>query len=330
MRAAFPEYWIWALGIPFVLVVLYFVYQRVSRITTIWFSPDQYARSFPQIKMYLRAAGMVMLFFALLGPYLPLNRTREEQNTREIYLLLDVSASMNCEDIKPSRLEVARRELSQLATQLEGNKVGLILFTDNAYVQCPLTRDVSAIRLFLDLADSEQFTQTGTQFRTALVLAMDRLSSIDRSSAATTRAVVLVSDGEDHGDAYTSLLERFKAAGIRVFTVGVGSQEGAPVPEWKNGQMNGYKKYEDGSTVFSRLSEQSLKSIAEESGSSYLRLGEEEGRLASELEKEIRSLRVEGLAENEDKVSRNLYQVFLFLGIVLLFASLFIMPIRKI
>jgi Ca-activated chloride channel family protein len=330
MGAALPQYWIWMLGIPVILGVLYLTSQRVAQITYAWFSPDQYSRSYPATKALLRGTGFVLLFFALPGPYLLRNEEEDPQVAREIYILLDVSASMNTQDVAPSRLGYVREELKELVRQLSGNKIGLIVFADQAYVQCPLTIDEQALLLFLEMAESAQFSQTGTQFRSALVAAMDRFLNTEVVSATTTRAIVLVSDGGDHGDSYASLLERMKLSGIKLFPVGVGTEEGGPVPQVEAGQITGYKQQADGSTVISRLEEAELVALGSEFQTPYFRAGDSSVRLADRLAPRIREMRVAGLENDEDKVRRNVYQLFVFLSVGLLVASLFIMPIRKI
>lgn len=307
---------------------MFLVYKRVTFITETWFSPDQYERSHPLAKFFLRSAGFVMLLVALLGPYWGESQERVSILGREFYILLDVSASMNAEDVKPSRLERVKRELKQLITKLEGDKVGLVLFTENAYVQCPLTSDLRAVSMFLDMAETKNFAQTGTQFRSALATALDRFMRNQEGSEALTRAIILVSDGEDHGDTYASLIERLKNLSIRVFPVGVGTYEGAPIPNGGEAGDRSYIRYEDGSIAISRLTDQDLKVIAGEFGTQYVKLDQQYANLA-ELEKQIYGLKASPLDTQIEKVKNNQYQLFAFLAVILLFASMFLMPIRK-
>ena len=280
-------------------------------------------------KFFLRSGGFFMLFIALLGPYWGESQEQVSILGREIYILLDVSASMNAQDVKPSRLERVKRELKQLVTKLEGDKVGLILFTENAYVQCPLTNDLRSLSLFLDMAQTSNFAQTGTQFRSALGTALDRFTRQEEGREALTRAIILVSDGEDYGDTYASLIERLKNLSIRVFPVGVGTYEGAPIPKGAEGEAErAYLRYEDGSIAISRLTDQDLKTIADEFGTQYVQLDQQFANL-SELEKQIYSLKASPLDTLIEKVKNNQYQLFAFLAVMLLFASMFLMPIRK-
>jgi len=329
VKFAFPEYWIWMLGIPVSLGIMYLVYKRVSQIIFTWFSKDQYERSFPLLKFGLRALAFVLLFMALLGPY---QSTSEEQVNimgREIYLLLDVSASMNATDIQPTRLERAKLELQKLVDQLKGDKLGLILFTENPYVQCPLTQDHEAVKLFIQMAETEQFTQTGTQFRNALALALDRFNHIEMESQQISRAVVIISDGEDHGDSYASLIERMKRQGIKVFTVGIGTDEGAPIPVSIQSSNPSYKRQEDGEVVISRLEDDALREIGKAFGTEYLRI-DQDMVSTEKLEGQIYDITASALETSIEQVKNNQFQVFIFISVVLLVASMFIMPIRKV
>lgn len=327
MQVVYPEYWIWALGLPASIGIIYLVYRRVSYITTSWFSEDQYARSTPFTKLILRSAGLCLLFVSLLGPYWGSKQERVNALAREFYILLDVSASMNAEDIRPTRLKRVKRELRQLSAKLEGDKIGLILFTENAYVQCPLTLDHQSFLTFLDMAETYQYAQTGTQFRSALATAMDRFSKADTVEKNISRSIILISDGEDFGDTYASVIERLKDANIHVFTVGVGSYEGAPVPE-SDPKKKAYKRYEDGTTVISRLVDDDLLSIAKEFNTEYVNLNASEKNL-SDLEEQIFQLSSSPIEARTGQIENNRYQVFLFFSIILIVLSLFMMPIRK-
>jgi Ca-activated chloride channel family protein len=230
--------------------------------------------------------------------------------------------------VAPSRLQKARQELLTLLRRLEGDEVGLIVFTENAYVQCPLTRDHQALSTFLELADTDQFAQTGTQFRSALAMALDRFSIPESGTIdEVSRAIVLVSDGEDFGATYASLIERLRTAGVTVFTVGVGTREGAPVPESGPGEVV-FKRYEDGTPAMTRLQPESLQNMAEAFGTTYRELSREQDDLMP-LADDITHLAATPVQEAQRMVAGNRYQGFLFVSVMLLFASMFLMPIRK-
>jgi Ca-activated chloride channel homolog len=325
---SFGEYWVWVLGIPVSLGIIFLVYKRVSQITTMWFSPDQYARSYPLVKFWLRGLAFLMLFIGLLGPYWGTEERPVSSLGREVYFLLDVSASMNANDVSPSRLERAKQEIKAILPELKGDRVGLILFTEYPYIQCPLTQDHSALELFLNMADTRQFKQTGTQFRSAMAKAVERLNETRRLQPDVSQAVVIISDGEDYGDLYTSLIERLRIAGVSVFTVGVGTYDGAPVPYLGEGESQAFLRHDDGSLVISQLQENKLREISASFGTRHLTIDGPNDNLNPLLD-QIRRLVASPLETRMVQVENNKYQAFLLVSVMLLFVTLFLMPIRK-
>ncbi|MEL6591037.1 MAG: VWA domain-containing protein [Bacteroidota bacterium] len=325
-----PTYWVWLLGVPVTLAILYLVYRRVGGLLEAWFGQDEYARSLPFTKTLLRAGAFVALFLALMGPYWGEADDDLPLLSRDIYILLDVSASMNTKDVSPSRLEYAKGQLKQLIRDFQGDNFGLIIFSDFAYVQCPLTRDYEVMETFLDMAKTEQFAQNGTRFRPALSKALERFQKQVEGGEIRSRAVILVSDGEDFGDTYASLVERMKNLNIKVFTVGVGTYEGDVVPNLTaTSNRAGVKTLPDGRPAISRLLDEDLRYISESFDTDYVLL-EEQGDNLSPLRRQIKQLSASPVAAQLLKVQQDRYQVFLFLAIILLFISLFLMPIRKI
>ena len=316
------------LGIPVSLGIMFLVFKRVSHITDLWFSPDQYARSRPSLKFALRAFAFVLLFIGLIGPYWGVRKQQIKSLGREVYILLDVSSSMNAADIKPSRLERSKQEIERLMDALEGDRMGLIVFTENPYVQCPLTQDYDALKLFLRMARTEQFKQTGTQFRSALARAVERLGETRVKQPDISQAIVLFSDGEDYGDLYASLIERLKQRNIQVFVVGVGTEDGATVPIVEGGRNRGIYRFEDGSPVISRLQPQPLKDLASAFGTDYHSISSATDNV-EEVAAQINALASSQLEVRIAEVENNKYQAFLLLSVMLLFLSMFLMPVRK-
>lgn len=316
------------MGVPVSLGILFLVYKRVIQISTAWFSPDQYARSYPFTKFALRASGFLLLFAALIGPYWSTSEQQINILGREIYILMDVSSSMNTRDVQPSRLDRAKQELKKVIDHLEGDKIGLILFTESAYVQCPLTPDHDAVKLFIDLAETEQYAQKGTQFRRALTRALERFRATPQVDEKVSRAIILVSDGEDFGDSYASLIDRLKRANVKVFPVGIGTYGGGPIPQDADDDQN-YKRRPDGTMIVSRLIDENLKEIAQTFGTEYQRISQPTDDLVA-LETQIYNMTASPLEASIELVENNRFQAVLFLAVMLLLASLFLMPIRKV
>ncbi len=322
-----PEYWpAFILWIP-LGVVLVILYVRSNSAVRIWFRPHEYTFFFPEIKLIFRGVAIVFLTLSMLGPWWGRLEQQIDQLGREVYFLIDVSASMNCDDIKPSRIQKVKKEIRGMVNQMKGDRVGLIVFTTDAYVQCPLTNDYKAINLFLDLLGTEQFSSTGTDFRNALSKALDRFVNTDKSEQKITRSIILISDGEHFGDEYASVTERLKQNEITVFPVGVGTYMGGKVPEYRRGQIVGYKKSEDGSLAISKLDDTSLQSLADDFGTKYHRIDDQIDNLDPVLDQiEMQSASVVGRETMLSNVNR--YQLFLLISLVTFFASMVWMPLK--
>ncbi len=324
------EYWVWLLGVPVTLAILYLVYRRVAGILQTWFGEDEYERSWPLVKTGLRAGAVIFLFLALMGPYWGKSADTLPLMSRDIYLLLDVSASMNAQDMPESRLEYTKAQLKSLVNEFRGDNFGLIIFSEFAYVQCPLTRDQQALEAFIDMVHSDQLSQTGTRFRPALSRAMERFQGQAEDGGVRSRAIVLLSDGEDWGDTYASLIERLKRQRIKVYTVGIGTYTGTTIPNMtQNTRGSGVKTLPDGTIAISRLNDDGLQMIANAFDTDYVRL-QDAGDDLSELRLQLRNLSASPVATQIKKVRQNRYQALLFLSVILLFVSFLLMPIRKI
>lgn len=218
----------------------------------------QYAR------YLLLLAGVFLLVLALTGPQFGAKTEVSKRRGVDVMVALDVSRSMLAGDVKPSRLERAQHQIAELLDQLEGDRVGLVIFAGHAFVQCPLTVDYGALRMFLDLADTGTVPVQGTALADAIALAARCLPE----SEAQDKAIVLFTDGENHLGDPVSAAKEAAAKGIRIFAVGVGSPGGELIPDLKTG---GYHQDEQGNYVKSRLDEQTLQQVAQASGGAYFR-----------------------------------------------------------
>jgi Ca-activated chloride channel family protein len=214
--------------------------------------------------LWLVAAGS--LIFALARPVWGVDVDTIEAQGVSVMVVLDVSASMDAQDVTPSRLERAKLELRQLFDRLAGNEVGLVLFAGTAFVQFPLTTDVTSMGTFLSAATTQSITQQGTDLASALRLSMQ---AFDQASTAQ-RYIIVASDGENlEGDPLRAADEA-EAQGIVIDTLGFGGTEGAPIPvRDEAGNIVTYKADQSGTLVLSALNETDLKAIAERTGGTY-------------------------------------------------------------
>lgn len=186
----------------------------------------------------------------------------------DLYLAVDVSNSMNAEDIVPSRLERSKQSINKLIADMKGDRIGVIVFADKAYVQLPITTDYPAARMFLSTVNTSLVASQGTAIAEAIHLALKSFSDIDHS-----KAIVIISDGEDHeDDAAVEAAKEAAKQGVRVYTIGMGLPEGAPIPEYNQyGHQIGYRKDRQGNTIVTRLDEVMLQRIAAAGNGLYVR-----------------------------------------------------------
>jgi len=223
------------------------------------------------LKAALIIGAVLLLALALTRPQIGGKSTLVKREGIDILFVMDVSKSMLAEDIRPSRLKRAQLELQSLLMELHGDRVGIVSFAGAAFVQCPLTTDYGAARIFLKNLNPNDMPVQGTAIGDALIMAHQLLTASKESSAS--RLVVLLTDGEDHGKQLEESMAKLEADKIPVFVVGIGSASGEPIPEYgEDGQMSGYKKSEEGKTVMSRLNESLLSGLAEKSGGRYVSL----------------------------------------------------------
>jgi Ca-activated chloride channel family protein len=271
-------------------------------------APGLIARLSASVNRAGRRWKTVLWFVALSFVVLTLARPRwgnqveyVERRGVEIMVALDVSESMLAEDLKPNRLARAKLEITELMDQLEGNAIGLVLFSGAAFVQFPLTSDFATARTFLESAQPGIISRPGTAVAEAIEIA---LTGFDEERA-TQKVIILLTDGESHEGDYAAAAQAAADQGIIIYAIGFGSPDGEPIPQYDfDGNLVDYKRDHTGEIVLSRLDETALQEIALTTGGSYYRAvpdGREIGFLAdaigelqtSELESRFETRRVE-------------------------------------
>lgn len=216
-------------------------------------------------KFFLFIIALTVLIFAVAGPQFGSKLKEVKREGIEIVIALDVSNSMMAEDLQPNRLERAKQAISTLIDKLENDKIGLIVFAGDAYTQIPVTTDYSAAKMFLSGINTSIVTRQGTAIGSAINLASSSFSP----STEASKVIIIISDGENHeGDA----VEAAKAAaekGIKIFTIGMGSPNGSPIPSTSNPYQREFKKDNQGNIIMTKLNVQMLTEIAHTAGGSY-------------------------------------------------------------
>jgi Ca-activated chloride channel homolog len=219
----------------------------------------------PALQSVFYALGLSLFAVALAQPQCGTHKELTKRSGIDLVVALDASNSMSARDVQPSRMERARLELLTLLDELKGDRVGIVAFAGSAFVQCPLTTDYDAARLFLRAIDPAEMPQGGTDIGGALELSLQLLQNADRGTS--DRVVVLVSDGEDFGGDVEAAAHKLKEAGVKVLAVGIGSEAGEPIPLFnRRGEQVGYKRDASGATVLTRLDRAGLARLAELTG----------------------------------------------------------------
>jgi len=218
------------------------------------------------VKSALMLLGVAFLILALARPQFG---TRVETVTTEgqdVIVVLDVSRSMLAEDVTPNRLERARLEIMRILQRLDGDRIGLVAFAGNAFVQSPLTVDYGAAALFLNAMDTDLIPVQGTNLGEALTVALDAFEE----GTGDHRVLIVVTDGEDHEGEIEGALERARDEGVQIHAVGIGSLEGVPIPEFAaSGERTGFVRDESGAVVTTQLDESTLERVAQATGGRY-------------------------------------------------------------
>jgi Ca-activated chloride channel family protein len=236
-------------------------------------------------------------------------------------IALDLSRSMNVEDISPSRLEKAKFEINRLINRLEGDRVGLMVFTGEAFVQSPLTLDYSALRLYLDIVKTEQMPSFTSNFQAAMVKAKETFQSIDDNSDAAN-VLLLIADGENQGYDFREAAEQLNDSGVTIFTVGIGTSAGGRIPIYENGTLRGYHRDTGGNEVMSSLSSQNMRDIASLGGGNYYEISRGSDTIEPFLSR-LSELERGEFSSQEYANYKNRYQLMTVIGLVFLVLSLF-------
>ncbi len=256
-----------------------------------------------QGKLVLFYLGLAFLLVSATGPQIGTKIVELEQQGVDILFLLDTSVSMDASDVAPSRIEKAKYEIGQLIAELNGDRVGMIVFAGTAHLHFPLTSDYAAARLFLNSVDTRLVQFQGTVIGDALRLAVD---SFDPESDEH-KTIVLLSDGEDHDGRALEFANQAAESGIIINVVGVGSHAGAPIPI-KGGSE--FKKDNSGRVITSTLNERALEDIATAGGGTYTRVDNRVANLTG-LKEEIQSMRKRTLRSQEFSQFEDRFQLFL-------------------
>lgn len=270
-----------------------------------------YQRAF--IKFTLRSFAFALLIVSLLGPSFGAAKKEVKSVGKDIMICVDLSKSMDAFDIQPTRLEKVKFELKRIVEAFNSDRIGIIIFSSEAFMQCPLTFDQNALNLFIETMNSGLVPGGGTDFAPPLRMALNKLEDNGTTSSQTkSKIIVLISDGEDFGEEAEDVSNRIEAENIKLFTLGVGTEKGGNIYAG-----SGLKTDRSGEVVVSKLAPKALKALANKTGGQYFEINDSRNDVTrlintiGNIEGELRDARFVDISANK-------YHYFLAAAIFLL------------
>jgi len=309
----------WAALVPVLFIGLYYARQfLLARDWSKWGTEQSNLKVITKLQsrprlLWLSIAAAILLVFAFVNPQWGFKTVTVETKTADIYILMDISNSMLAEDVAPSRLERARRFALDLSDAFRTDKVGLILFAGNAYMQSPLTTDWHAIQLYLNAAGPDQAGTQGTAIGDAIKLVLD---SKKEDAAESHGALIVLTDGEDHDSDAPSQVEAATEAGWISYIVGIGTEAGATIPMSIDGQKD-VKRDESGQPVKTALNRALMTELAQKGHGKYYDLTEG-NTIIPDLKKELAGLERNQMEKRSFSEHRSYFQWFLLPALLLI------------
>jgi Ca-activated chloride channel family protein len=317
--------------LPLVLIVLLAVERRWwARIGLIPLGrngsllPGVPSRILSGLRIGLSLASAALLLASLAQPRWGFEWSEVRYSGIDIVVAIDVSKSMDAQDSPPSRLAIAKRKLTDLLQMLRGDRVGIVAFAGAAFVQCPLTVDYQAVRIFVDLLDSDLIPVGGSSLAEAVQLSVRSLTD-GGADTSKSKSIILISDGEDFGAEMAESIKMAESNRISIFTLGIGTETGAPIPI----EGGGFKKDAAGNMVLTRLQTDPLRTLAESTGGVYAQatIGDED--LQKIYIEPLRGKGQAGATAEREKIYHERFQWFLFGALVLMLLEWLIPPLVR-
>ena len=264
-------------------------------------------------KIIFRSTYFFLMIIALLGPSFGSSKKEIKVIGKDIMIAIDLSESMNANDIQPSRLEKIKFELKKIIDEFNSDRIGIIMFSNEAYIQCPLTYDKNALNLFIETLNTGLVPNSGTDFGPPLDLSLDKLLVDKIQKNDKSKIIILISDGEDFGENTYEIVDKIKESSIKLFTVGIGTAQGTRII-LRNGL---FKKDKDGKEVITKLNSTSLKKIANETKGKYFEISNQRNQINGMIY-EIKEIKGDLIDSKFMDVTKNKYFYFLFVALMLM------------
>tara|TARA_B110000003_G_C16602552_1_gene516232 strand:+ start:422 stop:1456 length:1035 start_codon:yes stop_codon:yes gene_type:complete len=328
LRYEHIEYLNLLFGIP-VLIILLLIYEKWKKKSLNSFGDTHlvsklipsFSKSRIRNKNILTILIFILLIIGISNPQIGTKMEEVKRDGVDLIIAIDLSNSMLSEDIKPNRLERAKQAISRLIDKLQGDRIGLIVFAADAYVQLPITTDYSAAKLFLSSVNTNIIPTQGTEIDEAIELS---IKSFDMKNPQS-KAIIIITDGENHNENAIESAKQANELGIYIHTLGMGLSKGGPIPIYdKYGNKTGFRKDKEGNTVVSKLNEELLMAIANAGNGSYVRANNSKSGL-SKLFNEINKMEKKEIGTMVITEHKDQFQFFIGLAIILLILDLIIL-----
>ena len=273
----------------------------------------------PALKLLMLSLGIALLIIGLVNPKIGTQLETVKREGVDIVFAVDVSRSMLAEDVAPNRLEKSKRLVSAIINQLASDRVGIIAYAAQAIPQLPITTDYGAAKMFLQALNTDMLSSQGTALDAALDLSGTYFDDEDQ----TNRVVFLISDGEDHSEEGASAAQRASDMGIKIFTFGVGSDEGGPIPIKRKGVVESYKKDMQGETVITKRNVIILQEIAAAAEGEYTD-GNDTQAVVDFVTETLKNMDKKEFEAKKFVSYKDQFQTFLLAGFLLILLELFL------
>ncbi|MHA4896167.1 vWA domain-containing protein [Pedobacter sp. PWIIR3] len=318
---------LWALALVPLMIIVFLIIRRWKRRAlkalgdqkTVRMMIPEVSLRRPGIKFLLYLIAFTAMILAVANPQIGTKIEEGKKSGSDLMILLDVSNSMLAGDLAPSRLENAKRAISQMIDNLHNDRVGIIIFAGEAYVQLPITTDYSAAKLFLNNINTDIVPTQGTAIGAAIEMGMKSFSLVN----GTTKAMVLMTDGENHEDDAVAAAKDANSKDVAIHVIGLGTPEGAPMPIYRNGNPVGFRKDESGQTVVSKLNEEMCKEVAAAGGGVYVRASNANSGLGIVMD-QVNKMQKKTYDSKVFKNYEDRFQFFLGIALILLVVEFFI------
>jgi Ca-activated chloride channel homolog len=279
--------------------------------------PD-YSRARLIFKFILMMVAVAFLVMAIVDPQSGSKLEKVKRKGIDLMIALDVSNSMLAQDIQPNRLVKAKQAISRLIDQLDGDRIGLVIFAGKAYTQLPITTDYAAAKMFLNTVGTNSVPVQGTAIGEAIEFAVNSFGS-----SKANKAVIIITDGEDHEGGGLEQAEAAAKKGITIYTIGMGLAEGAPIPVFNGTVQTGYMKDREGNVIISRLDEQLLQQIAAAGKGVFVRASNSDVGLEKVLNN-INKIQKSEIENKQYSDYEDLFQYFIASCLIFLIFELFL------